>query len=358
MTVDFLFDFLSELLSDLIGSGPVLIISMLIPCLMLFGFITIYALIVIYAELKVSSFIQDKVGPMGQGVGLHAGKWGLLQPIADALKLLLKEDIIPSSADRPLFILAPFMIFIGAFISFVALPFGESIIVADLNIGLFYILGVGSIAVLSLILAGWSSNNKWSLYGGMRSAAQIVSYEIPAGLSLIVVIMLAGTLNMQDIIRYQMGGMFNWILFDNPFVPIAFVVYFISAIAETNRTPFDLPESESELVAGFATEYSGMRYAFFFLSEYANMFVVSAVAAACFLGGWHSPISGFMDSPVWGVFWMISKTFFLIFIMIWLRWTLPRLRVDQLMNVCWKVFLPVALINIFGVAIWTVVFNQ
>ena len=223
MTVDFLFDFLSELLSDLIGSGPVLIISMLIPCLMLFGFITVYALIVIYAELKVSSFIQDKVGPMGQGVGLHAGKWGLLQPIADALKLLLKEDIIPSSADRPLFILAPFMIFIGAFISFVALPFGESIIVADLNIGLFYILGVGSIAVLSLILAGWSSNNKWSLYGGMRSAAQIVSYEIPAGLSLIVVIMLAGTLNMQDIIKYQAGGMFSWILFDNPFVPIAFL---------------------------------------------------------------------------------------------------------------------------------------
>lgn len=232
MTVDFLFDFLSELFADLVGSGSVLIISMLIPCLMLFGFITIYALIVIYAELKISSFIQDKVGPMGQGVGLHAGKWGLLQPIADALKLLLKEDIIPSRADKPLFILAPFMIFIGAFISFVALPFGESIIIADLNIGLFYILGVGSIAVLSLILAGWSSNNKWSLYGGMRSAAQIVSYEIPAGLSLIVVIMLAGTLNMQDIIRYQAGGIFSWIFFDNPFVPIAFVVYFISAIAK------------------------------------------------------------------------------------------------------------------------------
>ena len=169
--------------------------------------------------------------------------------------------------------------------------------------------------------------------------------------------MLAGTLNMQDIIAYQAGGMFNWIIFDNPFVPITFVVYFISAIAETNRTPFDLPESESELVAGFATEYSGMRYAFFFLSEYANMFVVSAVAAAGFLGGWHSPIAGFMDSSAWGVFWMVSKTFFLIFVMIWLRWTLPRLRVDQLMNVCWKVFLPLALINIFGVAIWTVVFN-
>ena len=357
MTVDIIFDYFSELLADFIGTGPLLVMAMLLPCLLLFGFITVYALIVIYTELKVSSFIQDKVGPMGQGVGLHAGKWGLLQPIADALKLLLKEDIIPSSADKPLFVLAPFMIFIGAFISFIALPFGESIIIADLNIGIFYILGVGSIAVLSIILAGWSSNNKRSLYGGMRSAAQIVSYEIPAGLSLIIVIMLAGTLNMQDIIQYQAGGVFNWILFDNPFVSIAFVVYFISAMAETNRTPFDLPESESELVAGFATEYSGMRYAFFFLSEYANMFVVSAVAAAGFLGGGHSPILGVLDSPAWGVFWMISKTFFLIFIMIWLRWTLPRLRVDQLMNVCWKVFLPIALVNIFGVAIWTVIFN-
>lgn len=358
MTVDYIFDFLTSLLDGLISSDYLLLVAMLIPCLAIFGFITVYALVVIYAELKVSSFIQDKVGPMGQGVGLHAGKWGLLQPVADALKLLLKEDIIPSSADKPLFILAPFMIFIGAFISFVAIPFGDSIIVADLNIGLFYILGVGSIAVLSLILAGWASNNKWSLYGGMRSAAQIVSYEIPAGLSLIVVIMLAGTLNMQDIITYQAGGLFSWIIFDNPFMPVAFVVYFISAIAETNRTPFDLPESESELVAGFATEYSGMRYAFFFLSEYANMFVVSAVAAAGFLGGWHSPIVGIMDSSAWGVFWMISKTGFLIFVMIWLRWTLPRLRVDQLMNVCWKVFLPLALINIFGVAIWTVVFNS
>jgi|TARA_B110000263_G_scaffold141684_1_gene122980 NADH-quinone oxidoreductase subunit H len=357
MTVDFIFDFLSELLAGLVGNGLVLLVAMLVPCLMIFGFITIYALVVIYAELKISSFIQDKVGPMGQGVGLHAGKWGLLQPVADALKLLSKEDIIPATADKPLFILAPFMIFIGAFISFIALPFGESIIVTDLNIGIFYILGVGSIAVLALILAGWSSNNKWSLYGGMRSAAQIISYEIPAGLSLIVVIMLAGTLNMQDIIQYQTGGIFNWILFDNPFVPVAFVIYFISALAETNRTPFDLPESESELVAGFATEYSGMRYAFFFLSEYANMFVVSAVAATGFLGGWHSPIVGFLDSPAWGVFWMINKTGFLIFIMIWLRWTLPRLRVDQLMNVCWKVFLPIALINIFGVAIWTVIFN-
>ena len=357
MTVDNLFEILSNLFEGLISANSLLLLSMLIPCLAVFGFITVYGLVVIYAELKVSSFIQDKVGPMGQGPGLHAGKWGLLQPIADALKLLSKEDIIPSSADRPLFIFAPFMIFIGAFISFIAIPFGESIIIADFNIGIFYILGVGSIAVLSLILAGWASNNKWSLYGGMRSAAQIVSYEIPAGLSLIIVIMLSESLNMQDIIKYQSGGIFNWIIFDNPFVPIAFVIYFISALAETNRTPFDLPESESELVAGFATEYSGMRYAFFFLSEYANMFVVSAVAVVGFLGGWQSPFVGFLDSATWGIFWMISKTAVLIFVMLWLRWTLPRLRVDQLMSVCWKVFLPISLINIFGVAIWTVIFN-
>ena len=357
MTVDFLFDSLVSFFPSWGNTDPFLIVSMLIPLVATFGFITIYALVVIYAELKVSSFIQDKVGPMGQGVGLHAGKWGLLQPIADALKLLSKEDIIPSSANRVLFILAPFMIFVGAFISFIALPFNSSIIVSDLNIGIFFILGVGSLAVIALILAGWSSNNKWSLYGGMRSAAQIISYEIPAGISLIVVIMLAGSLNMQEIIIYQQGGIANWIIFDNPFMPIAFIVYFISALAETNRTPFDLPESESELVAGFVTEYSGMRYAFFFLSEYANMFVVSVVAVTGFLGGWQSPFSDSMDSPIMGVFWMLSKTAFLIFIMIWIRWTVPRLRVDQLMHLCWKVFLPIGLFNIFAVAIWTVLFG-
>tara|TARA_S200000501_G_scaffold190210_1_gene179115 strand:- start:108747 stop:109820 length:1074 start_codon:yes stop_codon:yes gene_type:complete len=355
MTVDFIFESLNQIFPSFGASDLFLIIAILLPCAACFTFIAIYGLVVIYAELKVSSFIHDKTGPMGQGVGLHAGKWGLLQPVADALKLILKEDIIPGSANKPLFILAPFMIFVGAFISFVALPFGESIIVADMNIGIFYILGVGSLAVIALIIAGWSSNNKWALYGGMRSAAQIISYEIPAGISLIVVIMLAGSLNMQEIIRYQQGGIFNWIIFDNPFMPIAFIIYFISALAETNRTPFDLPESESELVAGFVTEYSGMRYAFFFLSEYANMFVVSAVAVTGFLGGWQSPFPNFLNSPSWSVFWMVNKTAFLIFIMIWIRFTVPRLRVDQLMHVCWKVFIPIGLFNIFGVAIWTVI---
>ena len=355
MTVDFIFDGLNQLFPELAGNDIFLIIAMLLPVAGLLGFITDFGFGVIYSEIKVSSFIQDKTGPMGQGPGLHAGKWGLLQPVADGIKLFIKEDINPASADKPLFILAPFLIFIGALTSFIAVPFGEKIIITDMNIGIFYIIGVGSLAVIALILAGWSSNNKWALFGGMRSAAQIISYEIPAGISLVVVIMIASSLNMQEIIAYQAGGVFNWIIFDNPFMPIVFIIFFISVLAETNRTPFDLPESESELVAGFVTEYSGTRYAIFFLSEYANMFVVSAVAATAFLGGWQSPFANFLNSPAWGVFWMMSKTFFLIFVMIWVRWTVPRLRVDQLMHLCWKVFIPIGLFNVFAVAIWIVV---
>ena len=355
MTVDFIFDGLNQLFPAVAGNDFFLIIAMLLPVAALLGFITIYGFGVIYSEIKVSSFIQDKTGPMGQGPGLHAGKWGLLQPVADGIKLFIKEDIIPASADKPLFILAPFLIFIGALTAFIAVPFGEKIIIVDMNIGIFYIIGVGSLAVIALSLAGWSSINKWALVGGMRSAAQIISYEIPAGISLVVVIMLASSLNMQEIIAYQEGGLFNWIIFDNPFMPIVFVIFFISALAETNRTPFDFPESESELVAGFVTEYSGTRYAIFFLSEYANMFVISAVAATAFLGGWQSPFENFLNTPAWSGFWMISKTFFLIFVMIWVRWTVPRLRVDQLMHLCWKVFIPIGLFNVFAVAIWIIV---
>jgi len=357
MTVDHLFEFLGSLFPALADTDTLLIIAILVPLLALFGIIAVNAIVMVYAERKVSAFMQDRVGPMGQGVGLHAGKWGLLQTVADALKLLTKEDIIPGNADKFLFMLAPFIIFIGAFIGFVALPLGDEVLIADLNIGIFYILAVGSLGVIGIILAGWSSNNKWSLYGGMRSAAQIISYEIPAGLSIVVVIMMTGTLSMQDIIEYQAGGIQHWILFANPFAFLAFFIYFISVVAETNRTPFDIPEAESELVGGFHTEYSGMRWSFFFLSEYANMFVVSGVAAAGFLGGWQSPIRGYLNSPGWGVFWMLSKIVFLIFIMMWFRWTFPRLRVDQLMNVCWKVFLPIGLINIFGAGIWTIIFG-
>jgi NADH-quinone oxidoreductase subunit H len=338
---------------------PVLtfVTAVIICALPVFLFIAVYALVAIYAELKISSFMQDKVGPMGQGVGLHAWKFGILQPVADALKLILKEDIIPDLADKKLFVMAPFIVFVGAFISFAALPFGQNIIIADMNIGIFYILAVGSLSVIGIILAGWSSNNKWSLYGGMRSAAQIISYEIPAGLSIISIVMLTGTLSMQGIIEFQSGTIWgvlpNWIIFNNPFSFIAFFIFFISGVAECNRTPFDIPEAESELVAGAFTEYSGMRYAFFFLSEYAEMFVISAIAVTAFLGGWNSPISGFMNSSGWGVFWFMLKSLSLIFLMIWFRWTLPRLRVDQLMSICWKVFLPFSLVNIFGVGIWS-----
>ena len=226
MTVDFIFESLNQFFPAFSGNSLFLILSMLIPIGALLGFITVYGFGVIYSEIKVSSFMQDKTGPMGQGPGLHAGKWGLLQPVADGLKLFMKEDIIPATADRPLFILAPFLIFIGALTGFIAVPFGETIIITDMNIGIFYIVGVGSLAVIALILAGWSSNNKWALYGGMRSAAQIISYEIPAGISLVTVIMLASSLSMQEIISYQSGGLFNWIIFDNPFMPIVFIIFF------------------------------------------------------------------------------------------------------------------------------------
>lgn len=327
----------------------------------IFTLMAVNAIVAVYVERKVGGFMQDRLGPMGQGYGLHAGKWGVLQTVADAIKLLLKEDIIPRAADRKLFIAAPFILFIGAYISIAALPFNSFLQAVNVNIGILYILAVSSLSVIGLILSGWSSDNKWSLYGAMRSAAQIVSYEIPAGLSVIAVIMLAGSLNMQDIIRAQQGSVLwllpNWFVFQNPFLFMAFFIYFVAGVAESNRTPFDIPEAESELVAGFHTEYSGIRWSFFFLSEYANMFIVSGIATVVFLGGWMSPIPGLLDSPIWQLFWFISKIAFLMFVVIWFRFTFPRLRVDQLMSVSWKVLLPWALLNIFGVGIWTLIFG-
>ena len=215
---------------------------------------------------------------------------------------------------------------------------------------------MGRWKVIGIILAGYSSNNKWSLYGAMRSAAQIVSYEIPAGLSLLSVIMLSGSLAFRDIVAAQTGTTLailpNWFILDNPFTFIAFWIFFVAGVAEVNRTPFDLPEAESELVAGWMTEYSGMRWSFFFLTEYANMFIVAGVASLLFLGGWLSPIPGYLEGNLWGIFWLISKVSFLIFVMMWFRWTFPRLRTDQLMRLCWKFFLPASFVTIIGVGIW------
>ena len=308
-----------------------------------------YALFAVYLERKVSAHMQDRLGPMRTG-GWH----GWAQTIADILKLIQKEDIVPAAADKKLHLLSPFVVFIGSYAAFAVIPFSSGYVGSNINIGLFYVIAVSSIVVAGLLMAGWSSNNKWSLFGAMRSAAQIVSYEIPSSLALLSVIMIAGTLNLQEINKLQDGGFWHWYVFKYPpFVFVAFVIYFVASLAETNRTPFDMPEAESELVAGYHTEYSGMKFALFFLAEYANMFAVSAIAAIVFLGGWTSPFGDFLGGPFWGVFWFISKGMFFIFIQMWLRWTLPRLRVDQLMYVSWKVLTPWAFACIIAVGLWS-----
>ncbi len=309
-------------------------------------FIIIYALVVLYTEMKMAAHIQDRVAYMITG-------WhGVLQPIADMIKLLLKEDIIPHRADRLLFKLAPYITFAGSYAAFAVLPFTIIYTGSNINLGAFFFIAAGSLTVIGILMAGWSSNNKWSLLGGLRSAAQMLSYEIPTALAVVIAAMITGTLNLQEISTFQNNGIWNWILFGGPFeltkklllLPftfITFVIMFITSIAEVNRTPFDLPEAESELVQGFFTEYSGLRFAMFYLAEYANLFAVSALITTIFLGGWASPFGpDTLSGPAWGAFWFIGKSFLLVVLQIWVRWTLPRLRVDQLMYVSWKVLTP------------------
>jgi len=329
------YEALPELLRD--------IMPVLVSCVLIFGLLALAVLFMVWLERKVSAHIQDRLGPMVVG-GWH----GWAQTIADALKLLLKEDIVPESVDKVLFKTAPFIVFLGAFAAFVVLPFGASSFVADLNIGILYVVAVSSLSVIGIIMAGWASNNKYSLYGSMRAAAQVISYEIPAAVAIMTVIIYVGSLSMVDIVKAQEGGIWNWYInpFRFPFISLAFIVYFIASLAEVNRTPFDLPEAESELVAGYHTEYSGMRFAFFFLAEYANMFLVASVATTLFLGGWVAPFSflDFIPGPV--IFF--AKALVLIFIQMWMRWSLPRLRVDQLMYINWKVLLPISFVLILG----------
>jgi NADH-quinone oxidoreductase subunit H len=319
------------------------LLPVLLSAIVVFALLSLAVLFLVWLERKVSAHIQDRLGPM------YVGGWhGWAQTLADALKLLLKEDIVPAAADQALFKMAPFIVFLGAFAAFVVIPFGASSFVTDLNIGVLYVVAVGSLSVVGIIMAGWASNNKYSLYGGMRAAAQIISYEIPSAIALMTVIIPAGSLSMVDIVNAQKGGLQHWFIFRNPFVFLGFVVYFVASLAEVNRTPFDIPEAESELVAGYHTEYSGMRFAFFFLAEYANMFLVASVATTLFLGGWTQVLPG-ASSFVPGPILFFLKALVLIFTQMWLRWSLPRLRVDQLMYLSWKVLLPISFVLVLGV---------
>jgi NADH-quinone oxidoreductase subunit H len=320
-------------------------IAVLVPAGIIIGAVAGAPVLYVYAERKIAGFMQDRLGPM------RVGPYGILQSIADTVKLLMKEAIFPRDVHKALFLAGPCLVVTGAFLALLVLPFGSRFQIVDLNIGLLYVVAVSSLSTIGLILAGWASNNKYSLFGAMRAAAQIVSYEIPAVVVLLSVITLVGSLSLRHIVLAQSGGLQNWILFRYfPIMPIAFVVFFMAGLAETNRTPFDIPEAESELVAGFHTEYSGFFFAMFFLAEYTEMFTVSVLASVLFLGGWQAPVPALQSLAALGFpnvglgpVWLVAKAWSLVFVMMWLRWTLPRLRVDQLMHVAWKVLLPIAL---------------
>jgi NADH-quinone oxidoreductase subunit H len=346
---------IGQLLHGLLPGQPdwlLVALAGLIPAVLLVTFMALGPLLYVYAETKVAGFMQDRIGP--KRVGPH----GLLQTLADAVKLLFKEAIFPKSADKLLFVFAPCLVVLGAFLSFVVIPFGSRAQTADLNVGVFYVVAVSSLSTVGLIMAGWASNNKYALFGAMRSAAQIVSYEIPAVMSLLAVVTIVGSLSLQDIVAFQKGGLPHWLLFRYfPLNVIGFLVFFTASLAECNRAPFDIPEAESELVAGFHTEYSGFFFAMFFMAEYTEMIVVSAVASVLFLGGWLAPLPALQQlGPIGlGPVWLLAKAWFLVFVQMWLRWTLPRLRVDQLMHVAWKVLLPIAMtlaVLIGGLVLW------
>lgn len=368
----------------------------ILQILILLGFIAFYALGAVYAERKISAYIQDRLGPM------EVGPYGLFQTVADIVKLLFKENIVPTAADRKLFFLAPIIIFVSIFAGFAVIPMGPSVVGASLNIGLLYLMAIVSIDVIGLIMAGWGSNNKYAFLGALRSVSQIISYEIPAGIALLAAVMMFGTLNLGELSAMQgfhspekvyffgvwdvteYGGVLSWSIFRYPHLLIGYVVYFIASLAECNRSPFDLPEAESELVSGFHVEYSGFRFAVIFLAEYANMFLVGILAAVVFLGAWNTPLPnlnaidpavaaemsigdlfsnaqlGYLTSgtpgtwgfALWGMFWILVKAFFAVFVQMWIRWTLPRVRVDQLLKISWKVLTPIAFALFVISGIW------
>ena len=339
-----------------------------IACMAIVGLLALVGGLGTYAERKISADIQMRQGPN------RVGPYGLLQFIADGIKMITKEDILPDQADKFLFTLAPFLALMGVLATLAVLPFSSGLILTDLNVGIFYLIGVSSLVGVAIFLGGYASNSKWSLLGGMRGASQIISYEVPVTLSILSIVLLSGGLSFKTVVESQGAMPFHWFLFHNPFTFIAFFVLFIGILAEANRAPFDLPEAESELVSGYHTEYTGMRFAFFALAEYIEVFVLCGVVTALFLGGYKVPLdlgNGQFFTHTLGLPTLLSsilgqalqfgsfltKTILLYYVVIWIRWTLPRLRVDQLMTICWKYLTPIALFNLVGVAIWMVLFD-
>lgn len=346
-----------------LGPGGLALYSVAIVAMVFLPTAMLIAMFSIWWERKVAGHIQSRIGPN------RVGPIGLLQSLADGIKLILKEDLRPKEADSLLFRLAPYLAFAPAFAAFVALPFGPDMTFEPrLNVGVFWILAILSVEVMGVILAGWASNNKWAIYGAMREACQMVSYEIPLGISIIVGVMTAGTLNLVALGHIQSGGLHTWLIYRNPFAFLAFFVFFIASLASNKRAPFDLPESESELVAGFHTEYSGLRFSFFFFAEYAAMFVVSGIQVALFLGGWNDPFGllgyfyreftlagndwGLLALNLIGVGIFATKCMAIVFVLMWIRWTLPRPRIDQVLYACVKVLLPIACALLLGAALW------
>ena len=329
-------------------------IIILIKVLVIFAATLLTVLMMVYAERRVSAFMQGRLGPN------RVGPQGLLQPIADGIKFLMKEDIIPAGVDKPIFILAPAILLIPALMTFAVIPFGSDITlfgrqiplqVADVNVGILYVLALTSIGVYGIVLAGWSSNSKYSLLGGLRSSAQLISYELAMGLAVVSIILLSGSLKLNDIVADQQGHFLSWNIFKQP---LAFIIFLVAVYAETNRLPFDLSEAEQELVGGYHTEYSSMKFAMFYMAEYANMVTASALTVTLFFGGWDVPFLNETSLGLWGALLSVTsfilKMGFFLFLFIWVRWTFPRFRYDQLMRLGWKVMLPMALFNIFVTA--------
>ncbi|HXG12518.1 MAG TPA: NADH-quinone oxidoreductase subunit NuoH [Gemmataceae bacterium] len=353
---------MTESLSNLLGPeiGP--LTAAVIKAILLVSLVAGSAVFCIWLERKVSGRIQDRLGPTRVG-----GKFGWLQGIADGIKLLVKEDVIPAAADQMLFRIAPYIAFSGAFLAFLALPFADGWAAVSMNVAVFFMLAVLSTEVFGVILAGYGSGSKWSLFGGMREAAQVVSYEVPRALSVLIPVIVAGTLNLSDFARvpegtpwYESRSLFwNWYLFHDPWTFCAFLTFFTCGTASCKRAPFDLAEAESELVAGFHTEYSGLRWSFFFMAEYGSMFAISGIATLLFLGGWHVGIFP-NDFGNWlgaagnviNVIVFIFKCWLLVFVMIWVRWTLPRLRIDQVMMMCIKYLLPITCVLLLLISLW------